>query len=80
MAHNLFAAGRMVLPPRHELKRATVERLRMTLVKCGAVVIATARRVWLHASRNWPWRELLADVARRLAFGRLRATPFWDAG
>jgi hypothetical protein len=80
MAHNLFAAGRMVLPPRHELKRATVERLRMTLVKCGAVVIATARRVWLHASRNWPWRELLADVARRFSEGRLRPTPLWDAG
>ena len=80
MAHNQFAAARMVLPPRHELKRATVQRLRMTLVKCGAVVIATARRVWLHASRNWPWRELLADVARRFAEGRLRPTPLWDAG
>lgn len=80
MAHNLFAAARMALPPRHELKRATVERLRVTLVKCGAMVIATARRVWLHASRSWPWREVLADVTRRFAHGRLRATPLWDAG
>lgn len=80
MAHNLFAAARMALPARHELKRATVERLRVTLVKCGAMVIATARRVWLHASRNWPWREVLADVTGRFAFGRLRPTPLWDAG
>lgn len=80
MAHNLFAAARMALPERHELKRATVERLRMTLVKCGAMVIASARRVWLVASRNWPWRELLADATRRFAFGRLEMTPLWDAG
>ena len=80
MAHNQFAAARMVLPPKHELKRATVQRLRITLVKCGALVMITARRVWLHASRNWPWRELLADVARRFAGGSLRATPLWDAG
>ena len=80
MAHNQFAAARMVLPPCHELKRATVQRLRVTLVKCGAVVMKTTRRVWLHASRNWPWRELLADVARRFARGHLRVTPLWDAG
>jgi len=80
MAHNLFAAARMALAPNHELKRATVERLRVTLVKCGAMVIATARRVWLHASRNWPWRELLFDVARRFGGARLTPTPLWDTG
>jgi hypothetical protein len=80
MAHNLFASARMILPERHELKRATVERLRVTLVKCGAAVRTTARRVWLHASRNWPWREVLAGVAERVAHGRLRVTPLWDAG
>jgi len=80
MAHNQFAAARMMLPRHHELKRATVQRLRITLVKCGAVVMKTTRRVWLHASRNWPWRGLLGDVARRFAGGRVRATPLWDAG
>lgn len=80
MAHNLFAAARVMLPVEHELKRATVARLRITLVKCGATLVRTVRRLWLHASRTWPYRDLLADVARRFAYGRLAAVPLWDAG
>jgi hypothetical protein len=65
MAHNLFAAARAMLPAGHELKpkvwrrrrfgrrlrarRATVARLRTTLVKCGATLVRTVRRLWLHA-------------------------------
>jgi hypothetical protein len=79
MAHNLFGAARMALPPRHELKPkvrrrrrigrrgrtgcVTVERLR-TLVKCGAMVMATARRVRLDAE---------AELAVAGAPGRRRA-------
>ena len=80
MAHNLFAAARVMLPAEHELKRATVARLRITLVKCGATLVRTVRRLWLHASRTWPYRDLLADVSRRFARGRLAAVPLWDAG
>lgn len=80
MAHNLFAAARVMLPAEHELKRATVARLRITLVKCGATLVRTVRRLWLHASRTWPYRDLLADVSRRFAYGRLAAVPLWDAG
>ncbi len=80
MAHNLFAAARAMLPAEHELKRATVARLRTTLVKCGATLVRTVRRLWLHASRTWPYRDLLADVSRRFARGRLAAVPLWDAG
>jgi len=80
MAHNLFAAVRIYLPEGHELKRATVSRLRLTLVKCGAMVRCTARRFWLHASRHWPHKTLLADVCRRVTASRLRPTPVWDTG
>lgn len=80
MAHNLFAAARVMLPQHHELKRATVARLRIALVKCAATLIRTARRLWMHASRTWPYRELLADVSRRFVSGRLVATPVWDTG
>jgi hypothetical protein len=80
MAHNLLAAVRIMLPVKHELKRATVERLRVTLIKCGASVVRTARRLWIHASRSWPNRRFLQDVAQRFADRRLAATPLWNAG
>lgn len=80
MAHNLFAAARVMLPEHHELKRATVARLRIALVKCAATLRRTARRLWMHASRTWPYRELLADCSRRFVSGRLVATPVWDTG
>jgi hypothetical protein len=80
LAYNLHAAARTMLPEGHELKRATVGRLVVSLVKCGAVVVRTARRLWLHASRTWPFGELLADVSRRFALGRLVPTPLWNTG
>ena len=79
IAHNLLAAVRVVLPERHELKRATIERLRTTLIKCGASVVRTARRLWIHASRSWPNRRLLHDVAWRLTSRRLVAQPLWNS-
>jgi hypothetical protein len=80
MAHNLLAAVRIMLPKKHELKRATIDRLRVTLIKCGATVVPTARRLWIHASRTWPNRRHLHDVATRLAARRLIPTPLWKAG
>lgn len=80
MAHNLFAAVRIMLPEKHELKRATVQRLRVALIKCGATVVRTARRLWIHASRSWPNRKFLADIARRFTSGHFYPTPLWHAG
>jgi hypothetical protein len=80
LAYNLHAAARVMLPGEHALKRATVGRLVVTLVKCGASVRRTVRRMWLHGSRTWPYREVLADVARRIAAGVLRPTPLRDTG
>ena len=80
IAYNLFAAARIFLPANHELKRATVATWRVTIIKCGAMLRRTARRLWVHASRYFPHRELLADVSRRFANARLRPTPVWDTG
>lgn len=80
MAHNIFAAARVMLPREHALKRATVARLRIALVKCAATLRRTARRLWLHASRTWPYRGLLADCSRRFVSGRLVPRPVWDTG
>jgi hypothetical protein len=80
MAHNLFAAVRMLLPARHELKRATIGQLRVRLIKCGATLRRTARRLWIHASSSWPFRGLLADVAVRMVHGPLRPVPLWNSG
>lgn len=80
MAHNLLAAVRIMLPEKHELKRATVDRLRVTLIKCGATVVLTARRLWIHASRTWPNRRHLQDAAVRFTARRLVPTPLWNAG
>lgn len=80
MAHNLLAAVRVILPEGHQLKTATIERLRVALVKCGATLRRTARRFWIHASRTWPYRELLAEVARLATSGEFVATPIWHAG
>lgn len=42
------------------------ETLRRRLLKIGARVRVTARRVWLSLSESWPWRGLFETVWRRL--------------
>jgi hypothetical protein len=67
-----------------EVATASVATLRQRLWKVAAVVVTTARRVWLHVSETWPdqrvWQRVLAAVAafvqrvqdegRRVAAGR----------
>lgn len=42
------------------------DTLRRQLLKVGAQVRVTARRVWLSLSEAWPWRRLFETVWRRL--------------
>ena len=49
-----------------ELARATCGTIRLRLLKIGAVVRVSARRVRVSLSSAWPWRQLLAQVAGRL--------------
>jgi Transposase DDE domain group 1 len=57
-----------------EVATATVSTLRQRLWKIGAVVVTTARRVWLHLSETWPYRELWARVLAAVQ-GFVRQVP-----
>jgi Transposase DDE domain group 1 len=50
-----------------EVATAAVGTLRQRLWKAGAVVVASARRVWLHVSATWPYRELWLRVQAAVA-------------
>src|SRR5581483_4574213 len=51
-----------------EVATATIPTLRQQLWKVGAVLVTSARRVWLHVSAQWPgqdlWRRVDAAVRR----------------
>lgn len=47
--------------------RAQVPRLREQLIKLGARIRQTARRVWVHIASGCPWKEVLEILCRRLA-------------
>jgi len=49
-----------------ELARAQATRIRLELLKIGAVVVRNTRRVKVHLSGSWPRRELFETVHRRL--------------
>lgn len=45
-----------------EIATASVGSLRQRLWKVGAVVVTSARRVWLHVSETWPYRAVWQRV------------------
>src|SRR6516164_4720046 len=45
-----------------EVATASVGTLRQRLGKAGAVVVTSARRVWLHVSSTWPYRAVWQRV------------------
>lgn len=49
-----------------ELAKAQATRIRLELLKIGAVVVRNTRRVKVHLSGSWPRRELFEIVHRRL--------------
>jgi hypothetical protein len=61
----LFREAAAAVP---EVASASVGTLRQRLWKASAVVVVTARRVWLHVSGSWPyqgvWLRVQAAVAR----------------
>ena len=63
----LFREAAAAVP---EVATASVGTLRQRLWKVGAVVVTGARRVWLHVSETWPYRELWPRVQAAVqAFG-----------
>jgi hypothetical protein len=49
-----------------ELAEAQMDTLRLRLLKIGARIESSARRIWFHLSSSHPWRELWLLIARRL--------------
>lgn len=49
-----------------ELARAQMDTLRLKLIKVGASIVVTARRIWIHISRSHPSAPLLTNVMAQL--------------
>lgn len=58
MAYNLLRTFRTTLAD-GELANASIQTIRARLIKVGARVVATVRRVWVHISSAFPLAELL---------------------
>jgi len=54
-----------------ELERAQVDTIRLKLLKIGARVRQTARKVWFHLAYGYPYKSLFT-----LAWERIRAAPW----
>lgn len=70
LAYNLLVLFRRAVLPGTELARATIGTLRLRLLKIGARIQLSARRLWVHLASGWPGRALLLHV-----LGRLHALP-----
>lgn len=60
----LFREAAAAVP---EVATATVGTLRQRLWKTGAVVVTSAKRVWLHVSETWPYRGVWLRVQQAVA-------------
>jgi Transposase DDE domain group 1 len=60
----LFREAAAAVP---EVATASVGTLRQRLWKVGAVVVTSVRRVWLHVSETWPYREVWLRVQAAVA-------------
>lgn len=49
-----------------ELAQMQIQQLRLRLLKVGAQVIQTARRVWFSLASGYPWRDIFILAHRRL--------------
>jgi hypothetical protein len=57
------------------LQGASIETIRTRLLKVGARVEQSVRRVWVHVAGGFPLREVLALVLERIARMPARAPP-----
>jgi hypothetical protein len=66
LAYNLFVLFRRQVLRGTKLARATVATIRLRLLKIGARVKQSARRLWFHLASGWPGRPLFLQVLDRL--------------
>jgi len=66
LAYVLVDSLRRKVLPGTELENAQVTRIRLELLKIGAVVVRNTRRIKIHLSSSWPRRKLFELVHLRL--------------
>jgi hypothetical protein len=67
LAYILVESMRRLALKGGELARAQCGTIRLKLFKIGAVVLRNTRRVRMHLSSSYPYKQLFRDVAYRLA-------------
>jgi hypothetical protein len=72
VAYNLMRAYRDMLAGT-ELETASIETIRSRLIKIGARVRRTVRRVWVHLAESFPLRDVLVQAHRAIL--RLHPPP-----
>ncbi|MCG3133969.1 MAG: hypothetical protein HMLKMBBP_01238 [Planctomycetes bacterium] len=66
MAYVLTCALRRLGLAGTEMERAQADTIRLRLLKVGALVRVTTRKIWISMSSSWPWKESFEACARRL--------------
>ena len=77
VAYTLLVALRQFGLQGTEMCRARCDTIRLKLLKLGALVRTTVRRVWISFSESWPYRRLFAQVYENL---RRWSLPRPDSG
>jgi hypothetical protein len=67
LAYNLLVLFRRVVLRGTALASATIGTIRLRLLKVGARVVRSVRRLWFHLATGWPGQPLLLLVVDRLA-------------
>ena len=57
------------------LAQAQADTIRLKLLKIGAVIRVTVRKVWIALSESYPWQDLFAAVFTRLTSWRSPPQP-----
>jgi hypothetical protein len=66
VAYTLMTAMRRLGLKNTELANAQCDTIRLKLLKVGAQIRVTVRKVWVSLSQSWPYREIFAMVYRQL--------------
>ncbi len=66
MAYVLTCALRRVGLAGTDMARAQAGTIRMRLLRIGATVRITARKIWVSMSSSWPWKDVFQVCAARL--------------
>ena len=51
-----------------QLAKAQMGTIRLKLIKIGAQIVGTCRRVWIHLASGYPLKELFGLIAGRMGF------------